>query len=148
MSRQGVPLLEIYEKSDNGVLWSLFQYVSPMGRLAIDDWRKGLSATRRASFDVFFRNLVKLPKWKYPDIDSLKGKHLSGFYELRWKSERVPHRVGGYFAAPDEFVILIGWTHNEKKYDPPEALGMLPKRKRQIETEEATIYGFTVAAGR
>lgn len=138
----------VYEKADVGVVWSLFQYVSPMRRRAIDDWRSGLSVTRRAEFDVFFRNLVKLPQWKHPDIGSLKGKQLSGFRELRWRSQNVPHRVGGYFSAPDEFVMLIGWTHNARKYDPPTALEMLPKRKRQLQTGEATLNEFTVTTGR
>lgn len=147
MPRQD-PQNVVYEKSDSGVVWKLLQYVSPMSRKAIDDWRTELSIQRRADCDVFLRNLVKLPRWKYPDVDSLKGKKFSGFYELRWKSQKVPHRIGGYFGGDGTFVMLVGWTHNAKKYDPPLALELLPKRKRQLFTNEATLCVFTIFTGR
>jgi len=119
-----------------------------MGRKAIDDWRDGLLVQRRADCDVFLRNLVKLPKWRFPDVDSLTGRKFSGFYELRWKSQKVPHRIGGYFGENGTFVMLVGWTHNAKKYDPPMALELLPKRKKQILTKEATTCVFTIFTGR
>ena len=52
----------IYEKSDDVVGWKLLQYVSPMGRRAIDDWRGSLTITRMADFDNFLRNMVKKSK--------------------------------------------------------------------------------------
>jgi len=138
----------IYEKNDTVVVWSLFQYVSPTGRKTIEDWRSSLSAIRRADFDVFLRNMVKRSKWEYPEIGGLSGKHLKGFLELRWRSENVPHRVGGYFSGGDEFVMLIGWTHNKKKYDPSSALDTLPIRKKKVSSGEASICEYEIATGR
>jgi hypothetical protein len=124
-----------------------------MGRKAIDDWRSSLTTTCRADFDVFLRNLVKKSKWVYPDIGGLSGKHLKGLYELRWKgSNGVPHRIGGYFPTDtdNEFVMLAGWTHNKKKYDPPSTLesgGILVTRRNKLKTEEATLIGYSILTG-
>ena len=138
----------IYGKSDTVVVWSLFQYVSPTGRKAIEDWRNSLALSRRADFDVFMRNMVKRSKWEYPEIGGLSGKHLKGFFELRWRSENVPHRVGGYFPSDDEFLMLIGWTHNAKKYDPPSALETLRLRKMKLNSGEASGCEYEIATGR
>lgn len=67
-----------------------------------------------------------------------------GHYELRWKSDNVPHRIGGYFSADDEFVMLIGWTHNAKKHDPPSALELLIKRHNQVRNKEASLCEYEV----
>jgi hypothetical protein len=133
-----------YEKRDTGVVWTLYQYVSPMGRKSIEDWRDGLSARRRTDLDVFLRQMIKRRKWERPDIGAFVGKNLKSFRELRWRSENVPHRIGGYFSADDEFVMLLGFTHNARKHDPTEALDLLPRRKRRIQSGEATICEFTV----
>ena len=139
--------MEIYEKYDVGVLWRLFQYVSPTGRRTIDDWRAALTVAGRADFDVFLRNMAKKSKWQYPDIGGLSDKHLKGFRELRWKSSNVPHRVGGYFSSDAEFVMLIGWTHNAKKYTPPTALDLLVKRSNHLSTGEASICEYSIFTG-
>jgi len=138
----------IYEKSDTVVVWCLFQYVSPNGRKTIEDWRNSLTPVRMADFDVFIRNMAKKSKWEYPEIGGLSGKHLKGLRELRWRSEKVPHRIGGYFSAEDQFVMLIGWTHNAKKYDPPSALETLKTRRKNLTTGEASLCEYTIIASR
>jgi hypothetical protein len=140
----------VYEKSDTGVKWKLYEYVSPVPaqRRVITEWRKDLLIPRRADMDVFLRGIVKKSDWTNPDIDWLKGKQ-AGFIELRWRGgDKVPHRIGGYFPTDKEFVMLVGWTHNARKYDPPEALDTLVKRKRKVETGEATIREYEVITGR
>lgn len=137
----------LYEKSDGDVLWKMFQYVSPMGRAAISDWRGSLAFARQADLDVFLRNLAKQRKWSYPDIRAFAGKDLQGFRELRWRSQGVPHRIGGWFSADDEFVMLLGFTHNAKKCDPPDALNSLIRRRKQLQTGEASISEYRVLTG-
>lgn len=129
------------------ICWVLAQYQSPAGRRVIDDWRSSLSPVRRADFDVFLRNLVRQSKWEYPDIQALSGKSLKGLRELRWKSENVPHRVGGYFPTDDKFTMLIGWTHNAKKYDPSSALVELPKRMKKVKSGEASTCEYQIISG-
>jgi hypothetical protein len=121
-----------------------------MGRPAISDWRAGLkSKTRIADLDSFLRNMVKIPEWSYPDLGGLSGKSLKGLKELRWRSDGVPHRIGGYFSAPDEFIMLIGWTHNQKKWDPPGALDTLAERRQKIMfAKEATLREYKIITNR
>ncbi len=141
--------LEIYGKRYIAVEWKLVQYVSPNGRKLIDDWRSSLTTTRTADLDTFLRNMAKKSRWAYPDLAALRGKNLKGLYELRWRSENgVPHRIGGYFAADHEFVMLIGWTHNKKKYDPPSALETLLQRRKNLLKGDATLDEFTILTSR
>ena len=148
MSHQGVTL-GIYEKRDTVIKWVLLQYVSPMGRPAITDWRSSLTISCMTDLDNFLRNMTRKSKWTYPDIGGLSGKHFKNLYELRWRSvDRVPYRIGGYFASSTEFVMLIGWTHNKKKYDPSSALESLQKRKKRLNTGEATLCEYTILTGR
>jgi hypothetical protein len=146
-----VQSLVIYEKYDDRVKWTLLEYVSPAGRGVITDWRNDLvSASRKADLDSFLRNMVKNSNWCPPNIKGLHGKHLTGLWELRWRSDNgVPHRIGGYF--PDEigiFVMLIGWTHNKKKYDPPSALETILNRKNFVKTGAATLREYQILTGR
>jgi len=141
--------LGIYEISDTVVLWRLMEYISPLGRPAVSDWRNGFqTATRKADLDAFLKLKVTEAKWGYPDLRSLQGKDLKGLVELRWKSDGVPHRIGGYVEPPNTFVMLMGFTHNAKKYDPPSTLDTLVKRRKQILKGEARINEFKVLTGK
>jgi len=145
MSR--VHLLNEYEKSDTISKWRLWQYRSPNGRCAIDDWRKCLSVgAPRADFDTFMRDMVKLHKWEPPDFEPLHGQQ-SGFQELRWKSAKVQHRILGYIVRDREFGMLIGCTHKES-YDPPDALTTLLKRKSMIDAGEASLVEYRLILNR
>ena len=138
----------IYEKSDSVVLWRLWEFVSPAGRHVIRDWRDALPTTqRKADFDAFLRYQVTQRNWGFPELRSLSGKKWKGLSELRWKSDGVPHRIAGYFASPDEFVMLIGFTHNHRKYDPPEMFDTVLKRKALLQKEEARLDEFKILTG-
>ena len=138
-------VLGIYELKDNRVKWVLWEFVSPSHRPAITTWRDSLPVNRRADFDTFFRMLVKLQTWEHPHLKSLQGRPLRNLYELRWKSQGVPHRVGGYFMSPKEFVMLIGFTHNGKKYDPPAALTeTILVRRKQLQAREGSLREYQV----
>jgi hypothetical protein len=140
----------IYEKYDDRLKWTLLEFVSPVGRQAITGWRNDLvTATRKADLDYFLRTMARKTAWAFPDLGTLHGKHLQGFRELRWRSNGVPHRIGGYF--PSEagvFVMLIGWTHNQRKYDPPSALETIVTRKNLVETEAAELRVYEINTGR
>lgn len=92
--------------------------------------------------DTFLRILARKNEWEFPDIDSLKGKKYQGLSELRWKSEGVPHRLFGYTIADHQYLLLIGCTHNAKKYDPPDAMETARKRREQINNHEATFVEY------
>ena len=125
--------------------WKLFQYQSGSGRKAIDDWRKDIPVgLPRADLDNFLKIVAKKDKWEYPDLDSLQSKKYQGLSELRWRSGNVPYRIIGYSQADHEYVMLIGCTHNNKKYTPPDALGTAVKRRDKINSGEATICEYTL----
>jgi hypothetical protein len=139
--------LEIYEISDI-IKWRLEEYVSPNGREAITSWRKKLKVgAPKAFLDKFLKDRVKEFRWTSPQIDALTGEKYQGLSELRWKCGR-PHRIIGYTVklpkadGPKEerkglFVMLIGCTHDGKKYYPTECLDSAADRKKEIEQGKA-----------
>jgi hypothetical protein len=151
--------LKIYEISDS-IKWRLEEYVSPMGRKAIADWRKKLAVgAPKAFLDKFLKDRVKEAKWGYPVIDGLKGEKYQGLSELRWRCGR-PHRIIGYslntpkIDGPKEeqhagvFVMLIGCTHDGKKYYPTECLDSASDRKKEIEQGKASTIEYILPIDR
>ena len=128
--------------------WRLLQYVSPQGRReSIADWRKKLPIGRpRSDLDTFLAFMVKLKEWEYPYIDSLKSGPYKGLTELRWKSGRVPYRIFGYQTGASAYVMLIGCTHNEKRYDPPDAMDTAKRRRNEILKGEASTSEYKLIA--
>jgi hypothetical protein len=126
------------------VKWKLLQYVSPMGRAAIVDFRKSLTVgDPRADLDTFLKNMAKTAIWEYPHIDTLKGPYAGlGLTELRWKSNRKPHRILGFRSNDFEYTMLIGCTHDEKKYDPPDAMDTARRRKKELESGKASTNEY------
>ena len=126
------------------VLWTLSEYVSPMGRRAITDWRrKDVSVgAPRAALDTFLKKIVKTRSWKYPDIDFLKGNRYLGLTELRWKWDGKPYRIFGYQLAEFEYLMLVGCTHDQKKYNPPDALETARRRRKEVEKGKASYCEY------
>ena len=139
--------MQTYEISDTLQKWRLFEYVSPNGRQAIADWRKGLPVGQpRAYLDIFLRDMVKRDVWEPPDFEALHGKQ-QGLWELRWKCGKLPHRIVGYTLTEHQFLMLIGCTHRES-YDPQDALNTALVRKTQIQDEKASYDEYKLITGR
>ena len=122
-------------------LWSFEEFQSPSGRNSISDWRRGLSPARRAVMDVFFDRIAKMEKWPTGMCDPIRGHH-PGCWELRWVAEKVQHRIFGYYSGDRLFVMLIGCTHKQQVYDPPEAFQTLKDRKRKISQGEGAAVRY------
>ncbi len=130
-----------------------------MGRGAITDWRKKLAVGLPRSFlDSKLKDMVKKTKWVYPDIGGLTGEKYQGLSELRWKCSRVPHRIIGYSLSLPRldasgglqrgiFVMLIGCTHDDKKYTPTECLNTAAERKIEIEQGIAETSEYKLLVG-
>lgn len=130
------------------------EYRSEMGRCAISDWRKTLPVgSPRAFLDTNLKRMAKKADWVYPDIEGLHGNHLKGISELRWKCCGVPHRILGYTLrlptidtegsiSQGVFVMLIGCTHDKKKYDPTDALNTAAERRKNIEQGKASTSEY------
>ena len=114
-------------------------------------YRALAAKSRRAPsgrFRCLLQLLVKMSIWNHPDLKALSGHHLKGLYELRWKGVGgVPHRVGGYFSAPNEFVMLIGWTHKGNIYDPPSVFDSITNRRKKLSTGVARTREYNIFTG-
>ena len=108
-------------------------YISPppASRNKIADWYNDLSAQERADADEFIKNMRKTRDWKMPLHKPLRG----GLGELRWKSSNKQHRLIGFFMGYAWYAVM-GCTHKQQVYDPPNALETAKTRKGQIERGE------------
>lgn len=98
--------------------------------------------------DTFLKVLVKQKVWHYPDIDGLGSGKYQGLSELRWKCGRVPYRIIGYTAAERVFVMLIGCTHNERKYKPADCFDTALARKKEIERNQASTDEYKLVTNK
>ena len=81
--------------------------------------------------------------WPTGTCKSLKG--FPGYFELRWTSEKVAHRILGYFEGPKTFVMLVGCTHKGKVYDPPGAFQTMLDRKQKLIQKEGSLAKYDLA---
>lgn len=80
-------------------------------------------------FDDLLDILKKKAEWKYPEFKRLEGS----LGEIRWKCDKVQHRViGCSWKAPQGYLLLVGCTHKQNIYNPPDAVGTADKRRRGL----------------
>jgi len=109
-------------------------YVSPAGRNKIADWYNELSPSERADADAFIGTMRKVKEWNMPDYrPSLRGG--GGLGELRWESSKKQHRLIGFFRG-DAFIAVLGCTHKQQIYKPPDSLETAKRRKQEIDRGE------------
>jgi hypothetical protein len=148
--------LETYEKHDNVVpwKWALKQYESQNGRKAINDWRRNLpQGPFRARLDAFLKMLAKMDEWNPPHIKAIQGQENAGLSELRWTAGKTEHRIVGYRLEDNaegvhRYLMLIGCTHKQRNYIPPEALKSARTRRNEIRKGTATISEYQLIADR
>ena len=108
------------------VYWRFRDYVSPVGTNKIKSWYKKLpSESARTDFDVLLEDLAVLKWWLDPSFKPfkmLKGSKYQGLGEIRYKTNKVQHRVIGFFSGGQEFTMLLGCTHKQRVYKPANAL--------------------------
>jgi hypothetical protein len=85
--------------------------------------------------DLFLKILAKKERWEPPDIKGLVG--FPGLKELRWRSGNVQHRLIGHYHGTQTFLLLLGCTHKQRRYDPAAALDTAKRRQRAVENGEA-----------
>jgi len=100
----------------------------------ISEWYAGLSAQEQADTDEFIKDMCGSREWKMPYYRP-RLHDTDGLGELRWKSENKQHRLIG-FLSYEVFYALVGCTHKQQIYKPPDALDTAGKRKGQIERGE------------
>src|SRR5437667_874839 len=110
-------------------------YVSPAGNNKIADWYEQLSTQERADADEFIKGMRKTQEWALPNYrPKLAG--YKGLGELRWTSEKKEQRLIGYL-KDGAFFALVGCTHKQRVYSPPDALDTAKKRMKEIKDGKA-----------
>ena len=114
-------------------------YVSPLPakRNKIADWYNDLSPEERSDSDEFIKNMRKMSKWEMPHYKVLGD----GLGELRWSSCRKQHRMIGFF-VDDTWCAVIGCTHKQRIYSPPQCMETARSRKSQIERSEVETIEY------
>lgn len=113
-------------------------YVSPAGTNQIKKWSKRLSIQQREDFETLLSFLSKQQAWEWPHFRMLSGKKYKGIGEIRFKS-RVQLRVAGIKSKhPGRYILLIGFSHKQNVYDPPNAPDTAVDRKGDLERGEAS----------
>ena len=124
----------------SGWLTPIRCYVSPAGNNKIADWYAGLSIPERADADAFLGRMRKTLSWQMPSYrPGLANVRKIG--ELRWISRKRQHRLLGFF-EDGVWYALVGCTHKQQVYDPPDALRTAEKYKGQIERGEVKTVEY------
>src|ERR1035438_4236115 len=101
-------------------------FKSAAGNNLLSEWYCQQSFDCRAMFDSLLEVLGKSKEWKYPEFKFLDD----GIGEIRWNAGKVQHRVMGCsWKDPHGYLLLIGCTHKQNIYSPPDALATAKKRR-------------------
>ena len=108
----------------------------------IAEWYVGLSSQGRADADELIKDMRRIPlrDWKMPQYRR-KLQNGDGLGELRWKSEKTQQRLLG-FVMKGIWYAVMGCTHKQQAYSPPDAIETAKRRKRQIERGEVDTVDY------
>jgi hypothetical protein len=104
----------------------------------ISEW-VGEASEARAKMRVRVAYLTKIPRvqWDKEHFRSL-GK---GLWELKWKAEGKQFRALGY-DYKGYFVMVLGCTHKQRVYAPPDCLKIARKRMGEFQNGDWEIVEF------
>lgn len=122
-------------------IWTFYDYVSPFGTNEIADWYSKLTVEEQEVFNGFLETLAKMQKLEKPHVKKLKGDQNRGLFELIFTAGNKQHRVIGCYGPEGVrhgFTMLIGCTHKQRIYNPPNTFETATKRMEQIKSGFAT----------
>ena len=114
-------------------------YVAPSGKNRIREWYEDLSVQGKADASALLQNMRKIQPWAMPHYKKLKN--CGGLGELRWISEKVQHRLLGFF-KDGCWNAVMGCTHRQRIYKPADALATAEKRMKEIEKKSARVEEY------
>ncbi|MGB9429195.1 MAG: hypothetical protein WCC11_04865 [Gammaproteobacteria bacterium] len=100
----------------------------------IRDWCEKLSEKGSARLAAILEHLEQSKSWQKPEFKRLSGKAYKDLGEIRFKADNVQHRIIGMNGpAEGTYTLLIGCTHKDNIYEPPNALVTAVQRKKNLE---------------
>lgn len=118
-------------------LWRFEDYLLPSGNNPIEEWLDDEGPSVEADFDASLKYLSITKVWSYPEYKPLG----SGLGEIRFKTNKVQYRVVGCHGKKGGglFVLLIGCSHKEGVYQPPNALDTAARRRAEYDLNTTRV---------
>lgn len=122
-------------------IWAFWEFKTLGGRGVITDWVNSLEMEAEQDFHGILRNLAVTPRvlWTRPDY-AVFDPQIS---ELRFKANRLQHRVFGCFVMPGRYTMLVGATKKGQNYTPRDAINTARKRVKLIERDRSQLSEYT-----
>lgn len=120
-------------------IWTFRDYISPTGVNDVRPWCDELSVKAQARLDAILEHMGAMKSWGGKEFKRLSGDAYQGLGEIRFNDGGVPHRlIGTNGPGKGEYTFLIGCTHKDKVYDPPNAMDTAAQRRKQLESGKAS----------
>ncbi|HME57981.1 MAG TPA: hypothetical protein VKF63_06570 [Terracidiphilus sp.] len=116
--------------------WRFFDYADE-----IEDWYQGLSEEGRDTFDTLLKTNSKATiPLQWSGCKMLKGKcKKEGIWEWRFFADDCQQRLLGIFEGHRTAIFLIGCSHKQTVYKPPDCLDTAIKRAREVRDGQAKL---------
>jgi hypothetical protein len=123
--------------------WRFFDFATGSSN-PISNWVSSLSEDGQSLFWSALKNNHKVQNpIRWTQLRYLQGEAKEHrLWELRFTADKKAHRVIGYFCDNMRMsaILLIGCTHKQNVYNPPDPIGTAIKRKKLLESGEATAH--------
>ena len=121
-------------------IWTFYDYVSDIGTNHVAKWiAKELSKQEETDFDVLLENLSKMAVWDVKDYRTVVSS--PGLGEIRWKGQtrRTLRMIGIRSLEQKTFICLLGCSHKDNIYKPPDWLNTSIDRMKALNRNEGTL---------
>ena len=99
------------------MIWTIYDYVEPSGRVPFFEWLMGLSDEAQAWVDARLLQMAGMARWSEKWASKYKGT--KKLIELRIPFNRVQYRPLGMYAPSWSFVLLAGAIEKDGKIPRP-----------------------------
>lgn len=116
------------------MLWT-FRCYSALGKDVIREWYDSRTPEAQAEFDntLDFLAARERPEWKRPQFDLLRNE-CAGLGEIRFKANKIQHRIIGYFGPQRlHLTLLVAAIEKDRKFIPKSTCSTAQRRRLAVE---------------
>jgi len=95
----------------------------------------------RAKMRIRVQNMRKILRIEWSENYFKAIRNGDGLYEVRWQFQNKQFRAGG-FDSGGYFILVVGFTHKDHVYDPPDWLETGKRRMREVKRGERQHIPF------